>query len=102
MRLDRSHALAVKLNEMRTVAGAVGDYEGGAQRTPTWQCAPRATLAPIVQVVLAESIVKLPTLKLRLPITSADLLRNGLPIVTSLTALAVFILCRLNEIVRGV
>ena len=77
-------------------------FTPGAKRTPIRQCAPRATLAPLMQVVLAGSTRKLASLKLTLPITSADLLRKRLPITTILTALTVPTLCGVYMIVLGV
>src|SRR6202035_59449 len=77
-------------------------FTPGAKWTAMWQCPPRATLTPMLQVVLVESTAKLLTLKLRRPITSADLLRHGLPIVIIRAPLTVPTLCRLNEIVFGV
>src|SRR5579859_4697610 len=67
-----------------------------------WHRAPRARIAPLVQVVLASSMTKLPSLKLRVPIVSADLLRNGLRITTLRAGLSVPTLRGPNNIPLGV
>jgi len=74
----------------------------GANRMPTRQCAPRASLAPPIQVVLAESMMKLLPTMLALPITRADLLVDGFPIETIRTVVTVPTLCAPNSMVRGV
>src|SRR5580698_1326501 len=76
----------------------------GAKRTPMRQCLPRATLAPLVQVVLGESTRKsLPTCSRssRPPTIIADLSCSGFAIVTNLRALTVPTLRRAKVICFG-
>jgi hypothetical protein len=74
----------------------------GAKRISIWQCEPGGMLPPMLQVVLTESIAKLPADSSRLSIIKADLLRNGLVRVTSLALLTLASLRPANDMVLGV
>jgi hypothetical protein len=74
----------------------------GAKRRPMRHREPGGRPAPLVQVVVPESITKLLPARPRLPITSDALLRNGFAMMTILSALAVPTLWRPKRINFGV
>jgi hypothetical protein len=63
--------------------------ELGVKLRPTWHFDPGFRLAPVVQVVFAESITKLLPITMVLPITSCDLLSAEFPTTIIFDGLAV-------------